>query len=50
MFFILSLTLNNKNIQSDKEYKIIKNIQKNGLNGLYDLIVKYNYPCFVKKN
>ena len=49
MFFILSLTLNNKNIQSDKEYKIIKNIQKNGLNGLYDLIVKYNYPCFVKK-
>jgi hypothetical protein len=46
IFFVLSFVLNNKNIQDGHEYEIIENIQKNGINGVYDLLVKYNYPCF----
>ena len=46
IFFVLSFVLNNKNIQEGHEYEIIKNIQKNGINGVYDILVKYNYPCF----
>ena len=29
-------------------YNVIDNIKNNGICSLYDLLVKYNYPCFVK--
>lgn len=48
LFFALSSVLNNKNITDTSELDIINNIRNNGLSGLYDLLVKYNYPCFVK--
>ena len=50
LFFGLSFVLNNKNINDSTEEDIIENIQTNGISGLYDLLVKYNYPCFVKTN
>lgn len=50
LFFGLSFVLNNKNINDTTEEDIIDNIQTNGISGLYDLLVKYNYPCFVKTN
>ena len=31
-----------------EENEIIKGIQKFGAQSLYDIIVKYNYPCFKK--
>ena len=49
IFFVLSFVLNNKNIQDGNEYEIIESIQKNGISGVYDLLVKYNYPCFLIK-
>lgn len=45
LFFALNFVLNNKNL-NNSESQIINNIKKNGLSGLYDLLVKYNYPCF----
>jgi hypothetical protein len=45
LFFALNSVLNNKNL-NNSESEIINNIKKNGLSGLYDLLVKYNYPCF----
>lgn len=47
LFFALSFVLNNKNINDTSEEDIVNNIQKNGVSGLYDLLVKYNYPCFL---
>jgi len=35
------------NVNKEEE-EIIKGIQKYGVQSLYDLIVKYNYPCFKK--
>ena len=35
---------NKKNADSD----VVNDIQTNGINSLYELLVKYNYPCFVK--
>lgn len=46
--FGLSSVLNNKNMNNNSEDQIINNIRNNGLSGLYDLLVKYNYPCFLK--
>ena len=46
--FGLSSVLNNKNMNNSSEDEIINNIRNNGLSGLYDLLVKYNYPCFLK--
>lgn len=37
-----------KNNIEKSENEIIDNIQKYGAQSLYDLIVKYNYPCFKK--
>ena len=37
-----------KNNMDKSEDEIINNIQKEGCQSLYDLIVKYNYPCFKK--
>lgn len=48
-FFSLSLIFSNKdNIYENTEESIIDNIRKNGISSLYDLLVKYNYPCFLK--
>jgi hypothetical protein len=44
IFFSLSIAFDNKN--TDNTNNIIENIQKNGVSSLYDLLVKYNYPCF----
>ena len=30
----------------NNENEVVQNIEKNGCQSLYDLIVKYNYPCF----
>lgn len=30
----------------NNETEVVQNIEKNGCQSLYDLIVKYNYPCF----
>ncbi len=43
-FFALNLTFENKNYNSTTD--IIYNIRKYGLSNLYDILVKYNYPCF----
>ena len=32
----------------NSEIDTIRSIEKNGVQSLYDLIVKYNYPCFKK--
>lgn len=32
----------------NNESEVIKSIEKDGVQSLYDLIVKYNYPCFKK--
>lgn len=37
-----------KNNVDNNEDDIIKNIQKYGSQSFYDMIVKYNYPCFKK--
>jgi hypothetical protein len=47
VFFTISIIFNNKydgNFNGD----VIKNIQEKGVSSLYDLLVKYNYPCFIK--
>ena len=46
VFFIISSIFNNKYENINKN--VIKNIQENGISGIYDLLVKYNYPCFIK--
>jgi len=48
LFFALNSVLSNKNLNNSSS-EIINNIKKNGLSGLYDLLVKYNYPCFTIK-
>jgi hypothetical protein len=49
-FFSLSLVFTPKknNLKENDESDIIQNIQKYGISSLYDLLVKYNYPCFPK--
>ena len=32
----------------NSESEVIRSIEKDGVQSLYDLIVKYNYPCFKK--
>jgi len=46
LFFSFSLLFDNKTFESGDD--IIENIKKNGISSLYDLLVKYNYPCFRK--
>jgi hypothetical protein len=46
LFFSLSLLFDNKTMENGED--IIDNIQKYGISSLYDLLVKYNYPCFQK--
>jgi hypothetical protein len=46
LFFSFSLLFDNKSMGNEND--IIGNIRKNGISSLYDLLVKYNYPCFPK--
>ena len=53
IFFVQSIIFSNKlddikgnNKNSTSE--IVNNINKNGVSSLYELLVKYNYPCFKK--
>jgi hypothetical protein len=48
IFFGLSSIFYNKNELNETDDQIIQNIKKNGISGIYDLLVKYNYPCFLK--
>ena len=47
IFFSLSLLFDNK-INNKTSNNVIDNIKNNGICSLYDLLVKYNYPCFFK--
>lgn len=47
LFFGLNQIFSQK-IYNNQTNDIIQNIQQNGISGLYDLLVKYNYPCFNK--
>jgi hypothetical protein len=51
-FFSLDMIFNNKyvpnKLNNDTEENIITNITNNGITSLYELLVKYNYPCFPK--
>lgn len=49
IFFALSIIFSN-NYKNDFDGDIVKNIKNNSVGGLFELIVKYNYPCFRKKN
>ena len=35
-----------ENSISKDENDVISSIENNGSNSIYDLIIKYNYPCF----
>jgi hypothetical protein len=56
IFLSLSLIFTNKDINYDQNnlsniesaQNIINNINEKGVSSLYDLLVKYNYPCFTK--
>ena len=52
IFFILSLLFNNnyKNKTDNNVENIINNIENNSVKSIYELLVKYNYPCFEKKS
>lgn len=45
-FFSINLLFSNNYSQPVNNKNIIQNVRKNGANSLYDLLVKYNYPCF----
>ena len=47
IFFGLSTLVTNK-YKNDVGNNVIEDIQTNGLSSLYELLVKYNYPCFIK--
>lgn len=44
--FGLSLLFNNNYKSNVNSSNIIETIEKNGVESLYDLLAKYNYPCF----
>lgn len=50
VFFVQSLIFTNRITANNLTNKdaIIKDIKKNGISGLYQLLIKYNYPCFKK--
>ena len=47
IFFSIALIFDNK-INNNLTGNIINDIKENGLSCLYDLLIKYNYPCFTK--
>jgi len=50
LFFVQSLVFSNRITENNLTNKddIIKDIKNNGISGLYQLLIKYNYPCFRK--
>lgn len=49
ILFSFNLLFDNKNFESNNNNNdIIQNIKDYGISSLYDLLVKYNYPCFPK--
>jgi len=48
IFFGLSLLFNNSYKNNVNENNIVETIEQNGIQSLYDLLAKYNYPCFFK--
>ena len=49
IFFSLNTIFGQINQNNNKDMdKNIQEIEKNGISNLYELIVKYNYPCFKK--
>ena len=47
IFFVLSLLFSN-NLKNNSTGNTIEDIRNNGITSMYDLLVKYNYPCFKK--
>jgi hypothetical protein len=47
-FLALSLLFNNNYKTNINNNNFIEQLQNNGVESLYDLLVKYNYPCFFK--
>jgi hypothetical protein len=47
IFFALSIIFSN-NLKNNSSGNTLEDIKNNGITSLYDLLVKYNYPCFVK--
>jgi len=47
VFFALSLLFSN-NLKNNSSGDTIQDIKNNGITSMYDLLVKYNYPCFMK--
>ena len=47
-YFVLSSIYNNNYKNQVDNSNIIEYIEQNGIFSIYDLLVKYNYPCFIK--
>ena len=47
IFFALSVLFSN-NLKNKSSGDTITDIKNNGITSMYDLLVKYNYPCFKK--
>ena len=47
VFFALSILFSN-NLKNNSSGNTIDDIKNNGITSMYDLLVKYNYPCFKK--
>ena len=47
-FFSINLVFSNNFKDKVKHSELIKNIKDDGVQSLYELLVKYNYPCFFK--
>jgi hypothetical protein len=47
VFFTLSVLFSN-NLKYNSSGNTMDDIKKNGITSMYDLLVKYNYPCFKK--
>jgi len=44
----LTILFTNNYSENINRENIIENIRKNGVSSLYEILVKYNYPCFLK--
>ena len=48
IFIAISVIFSNNYRQNINNDNIIEDIQNNGISSIYELLVKYNYPCFEK--
>jgi hypothetical protein len=48
IFVAISVIFSNKYSQNITNDNIINDITTNGISSIYELLVKYNYPCFEK--